>query len=96
MALTNGNSKKIPGRKLAKREHLATSGDQLLKKIGLRINRDLFDQKKSVEWLAFESDIARSTLREIIAGRSNLRMLTFKSIAEGLGYKSVEEFLRHL
>ncbi|MBI3555633.1 MAG: hypothetical protein HY074_05165, partial [Deltaproteobacteria bacterium] len=44
----------------------------------------------------FEADIARSTLREIIAGRSNLRVLTFKNIAEGLGYKSIEEFLRHI
>lgn len=73
-----------------------TSGDHLLRKIGLRINRELFEQKKSVEWLAFEADIARSTLREIIAGRSNLRVLTFKNIAEGLGYKSIEEFLKSL
>ena len=88
--------KKAPCPNLTERKCLTFAGGHLLRKIGLRINRDLFGQKKSVEWLAFECDIARSTLREIIAGRSNFRILTLKNIAEGLGYKSIEEFLRHL
>lgn len=69
---------------------------RLLRQIGLRINKDLHDTNKPVEWLSFETGVARSTLREIIAGRSNLRVLTLRAICRGLGYKSISEFLNAL
>ena len=72
---------------------LSTAERQLLRRIGLRIHKDLFEQRIPVERLAFELGLARSTLREIIAGRSNFRILTLNSIAKGLGYKSMVEFL---
>lgn len=73
-----------------------TDEKQLLKKIGLKICRDLYELDKPVEWLSFETGLARSTLREIIAGRSNVRVLTLSSIAKALKYKSITEFLNKL
>ncbi len=67
---------------------------QMLKKIGLKIGRNLFAKSQSVEWLAIQVGIARSTLREIMAGRSNARILTLNAIAKGLGFKNLVEFLR--
>jgi transcriptional regulator with XRE-family HTH domain len=72
-----------------------TAGDaRFLKKLGLRINADLYKEGRPVEWLAFRVGIARSSIREIIAGRSNPRLLTLQAIAEGLGYKNLIEFLK--
>lgn len=68
----------------------------ILRRVGLRIGKDLFEKSKSVEWLSFESDVARSTLREIIAGRSNPRILTLKRVTDALGYKGLEEFFKKL
>lgn len=65
----------------------------LLKKIGLKIIKDLHQKNQSVDALALQVGMARSTLREIIAGRSNPRLLTLESIAQGLGYKDLGEFL---
>lgn len=70
------------------------SEQQLLKRIGLKINHDLYEQSKPVEWLALKLGVARSTLREIIAGRSNFRVLTLNAIAEGLGYRGLADFLK--
>jgi hypothetical protein len=73
---------------------LITHPEQMqLKKIGLKIHRDLYDQGKTVEWLAFTVGLARSSIREIIAGRSNFRFLTLVSITKGLGYRTVSDFL---
>jgi hypothetical protein len=76
---------------------LITQPEQIqLKKIGLKIHRDLYDQGKTVEWLAFRVGLARSSIREIIAGRSNFRFLTLVSITQGLGYSNVCEFLNQV
>jgi transcriptional regulator with XRE-family HTH domain len=64
----------------------------LLKRVGLKIVKDLHQKNQSVDALALEIGMARSTLREIIAGRSNPRLLTLESIALGLGYKDLGEF----
>jgi ribosome-binding protein aMBF1 (putative translation factor) len=66
---------------------------RMLRRIGLSIARSLNEQGRSVEQLAAELCIARSTLREIIAGRSNARILTLNSIARGLGYANLVDFL---
>jgi hypothetical protein len=43
--------------------------------------------------LSLQVNVARSTIREVIAGRSNVRILTLRAIVQGLGYASVKEFL---
>lgn len=69
---------------------------QILKKIGLKIYKDLGKQQRSVESFAADLGLARSTLREIIAGRSNVRILTLLCIVEGLGYSSFVEFFQDI
>lgn len=68
----------------------------LLKRVGLKIIQDLNQRNQSVDALALQVGMARSTLREIIAGRSNLRLLTLESIATGLGYRDLSEFFAQL
>lgn len=80
-----------------KREFVFTPGEkQLLKRLGIKISKKLSDLDKSAEWLAFQSEVARSTVMEIIAGRSNPRLLTLNTISRNLGYKSVQELLKDL
>jgi transcriptional regulator with XRE-family HTH domain len=87
-------TKKTSKRRQPQREFVFSTLEQtMLKRIGRKIHKDLFEQKRAVEALAIELGIARSTLREIIAGRSNARILTLNQIAEGLGYKGLVEFL---
>jgi hypothetical protein len=77
-------------------QKLSTGERAFLKSIGLKIQKELFNQDKPVEWLAFRVGVARSSIREIIAGRSNPRIITLRKIAEGLGYKNLIEFLQSL
>ncbi len=78
----------------AKNGRRAPRADQhLLKQIGLKIHRELFRQKRTTEALSLEIGLARSTIREVIAGRSNVRFLNLRAIVRGLGYSSVREFL---
>lgn len=66
---------------------------KFLKRIGLQIQNELHKKNKTLEWLAVNVGISRSALQEIVAGRSNLRILTLASITVGLGYKDVRDFL---
>jgi len=75
---------------------LSDEQSRLLRRIGLKIHKRLFEQERSVERLALDLGLARSTLREIIAGRSNARILTLSSIAHGLGYRDLIAFLQDL
>ena len=75
---------------------LTEEDTRMLKRIGLSIARNLNEQGRSVEDLALQLSIARSTLREIIAGRSNARILTLNSIARGLGYNNLVAFLEKI
>jgi hypothetical protein len=68
----------------------------LLKQIGLLVHKILFERGKPVEWLSFKSGVARSSIREVIAGRSNARILTLNSIARGLGFNDVIEMLEKI
>jgi hypothetical protein len=72
---------------------VSRSEEILLKRIGLLVNKILFERGKPVEWLSFKSGVARSSIREIIAGRSNSRILTLNSIARGLGFTDAIEML---
>lgn len=69
---------------------------KLLRKIGLKISKDLYNAGKSSEWLAFRVGIARSTVQEVIAGRSNVRILTLNQIVEGLNYNGISDFMKSL
>jgi len=68
----------------------------LLKQLGNRIVKDLASRHMSVDALALEIGVARSTLREIAAGRSNPRILTLVAIAHGLGYSDLRSFFKDL
>lgn len=56
-----------------------------MRQVSARIRNDLAAQNLSVDALALKIGGARSTLREIVAGRSNPGMLTQRTIAQGLG-----------
>ena len=90
-------SQQRPKRVIKNRKSPLTPADaRFLKRVGLKISSDLYKDAHPVEWLAFRVNIARSSIREIIAGRSNPRLLTLRAIAEGLGYKSLIEFLNSI
>jgi hypothetical protein len=72
------------------------SEELLLRQIGLLINKTLFSKGKPVEWLSFKSGVARSSIREIIAGRSNTRILTLNTLAKSLGFADAVEFLNKI
>jgi ribosome-binding protein aMBF1 (putative translation factor) len=69
---------------------------KLLKKIGDRIHRDLAKKGRPVEWLAFEAETARSTIRRIFDGDANIGVVTLNRVAQALGYKDVVEFFQDL
>jgi transcriptional regulator with XRE-family HTH domain len=69
---------------------------RMLKRLGDLIRSDLKAKKISVESMAEKLGIARSTLREIIYGQSNVRLLTLHSIARGVGYRDLATFLKRL
>lgn len=60
---------------------------RLLKRIGQRVHKLLNDQNKPVEWLAWESDTSRATVRRIFDADRNIGILTLDRIARALGYK---------
>ena len=93
----SGNTRrKAPAKGSKRKTAFSTSEQRLLKQVGLKINKDLFQKGQSVEGLSFAIGVARSSIREIIAGRSNPRLLTLKAISLGLGYENLEEFLKSL
>lgn len=60
---------------------------RLLRKIGQRINKRLYDLNKPVEWLAWESETSRATIRRIFDADRNVGVLTLDRVARALGYK---------
>lgn len=69
---------------------------KLLKTIGEQIYKDLFKKEKSVEWLGFESETSRATIRRIFDGDRNIGIVTLDRVSRALGYKSVVEFFKTL
>ncbi len=67
---------------------------KLLKTIGERIYRDLYKMEKSVEWLGFESETSRATIRRIFDGDRNVGVVTLNRVAQALGYKDIIEFFK--
>jgi len=74
---------------------LSRSNQLMLKRIGLRIHKYLYENDKPIEWLSFKAGVARSSIREIIAGRTNPRLLTLMALAHAMGYK-VSELLNEI
>jgi len=93
MAIKSNGSKKNGFK--SKGSKISRSDEILLKRIGLLVHQKLFENERPVEWLSFKSGIARSSIREIIAGRSNTRILTLNHLAKSLGYADVIELLNH-
>lgn len=60
---------------------------RLLKRIGQRIHKKLHDLDKPVEWLAWESETSRATVRRIFDADRNVGILTLDRVAHALGYK---------
>jgi transcriptional regulator with XRE-family HTH domain len=84
--------------KKLKNEH-SKEEKHFLKLLGLKISEDLakkFETPRPIEWLSWETGIARSALREVMAGRSNPKILTLRSISKAFGYKSVVDFLKEI
>lgn len=75
---------------------LSAEEKRMLKRLGDLIRSDLKARKISVESMAEKLGIARSTLREIIYGQSNVRILTLHAIARGVGQKDLASFLKRL
>ncbi len=90
---TNGKKKSAAS---ARSNSLSRSDEMLLRQVGLLIHKTLFDLGKPVEWLSFKSGVARSTIREIIAGRSNARIVTLNALARSLGFADIVEFLNRI
>lgn len=63
-----------------------------LRQVSAKIRAELAAQGMSVDALALKIGVARSTLREIVAGRSNPRLLTVLAIAQGLGHPDLRSF----
>lgn len=60
---------------------------RFLRKIGQRVHKRLYDLDKPVEWLAFESETSRATVRRIFDADRNVGVLTLDRVARALGYK---------
>lgn len=67
---------------------------KLLKRISKRIKNDLVESKKTVDWLAVESETSRGSVRRIVDGEFNFTILTIDRISKALGYTDVVEFLK--
>ena len=91
------NSKKTQKRGHKREYQYSIKEKRSLKKISLKISYDLenrFQEKRPIEWLSWETNIARSALREIMAGRSNPKFLTLLAISEAFEYKNLPDFLK--
>lgn len=60
---------------------------RLLKRIGQGIHKHLHDMGETVEWLAWESETSRATVRRIFDADRNVGVLTLDRVARALGYK---------
>lgn len=66
---------------------------RLLKAIGRKIHKELYDKELPIERLSFEAEIARSTVRRMFDGE-NMSVLTLDRCAKALGYKDIIEFFK--
>jgi hypothetical protein len=69
---------------------------RLLKSIGRKIHTELSRKEKPVEWLAFESETSRATIRRIFDADRNIGVVTLDRVARALGYKDVTDFFKSM
>jgi len=67
---------------------------QLLKAIARKIHRELSALGKPVEWLAFESETSRATIRRVFDADRNVGIVTLDRIAKALRYKDIVDFFK--
>ena len=67
---------------------------RLLKLIGRKIHQELYNLNKPVEWLAWESETSRATIRRIFDADRNIGVITLDRVSKALGYKNVVEFFK--
>lgn len=60
---------------------------RFLRRIGQRIHKHLYDMDKQVEWLAWESETSRATIRRIFDADRNVGILTLDRVARALKYR---------
>lgn len=65
----------------------------LLPRLGKAIKKRMRANGMTIESLAFGSGLARSSVREILAGRSNPQLLSLVQISWALGFSKVQELL---
>lgn len=61
---------------------------RFLKRIGQFVHGRLVSMNKPVEWLAWESETSRATIRRVFDADRNVGVLTLDRIARALGYKN--------
>mgnify|MGYP001576600049 CR=1 FL=1 len=66
----------------------------LLERIGKKIKQRILEGK--IEPVSFETGIARSAIRKIISGRSDLRIVTLYRLVKNLGYRNLAEFFEDI
>ena len=88
---------------MAKRlRHQSTSGVRdnkeraLLKKLGKQVHKELYDRQKSIEWLSFEAEVSRATIRHIFDADRNIGILIYDRVARALGYGGFLELVQKL
>ncbi len=69
-----------------------TEERRLLKRIADQIRKDLYRNGKTVEWLAFESETSRATVRRVFDADRNVGILTLDRVAKALGYRGIADF----
>jgi hypothetical protein len=65
-----------------------------LESIGEKIYKDLYRLEKPVEWLAFESETSRATVRRVFDADRNVGLITIDRITKALGYKGLVDFFK--
>ncbi len=81
---------KASSRPRTKSEH------KLLADISKKVRSDLYHLNKPVEWLAFESETSRATIRRVFDADRNLGIVTLDRVVRALGYPNICEFLSKL
>lgn len=61
---------------------------KFLKKIGERVLKRFSETEETIEWLAWESDTSRATIRRIFDAERNIGILTLDRVAKALSYKN--------
>ncbi|MBI2521466.1 MAG: hypothetical protein HYV97_13695 [Bdellovibrio sp.] len=83
------------GQEKHKRERVIDEVEKaLLEKIGKKIKQRILEGK--IEPISFETGIARSAIRKIVSGESDLRIVTLYRLVKNLGYRNLAEFFEDI